>query len=443
MRKLCSFVLCGLMMSTMLAGCGIGSSDSKVLKISALDGGYGKKGWQEVIKKFEDKENVKVELVIDDNIADKLESEFEAGDVPDLIYLSVGSDGGFTDSMIAKKEIEDISDVLEEDVYGEDVKVKDKLINGITNGFSTRPYDDGKLYLAPIHYGPCGLFYNATLFKEKGWKVPTTWDEMWNLAEQAKAEGIALFTYPTAGYFDAFFSSLLNEMVGPDAYTKMMSYDVATWESQDAKNAFDIIGKLAQYTEPSTMANANKENFKKNQQLILDNRAIFCPNGPWLPTEMKDAPKAAGFTWGFVALPKVSADADSYTAAFTEQVYIPKDAENKGLAKKFITYLYSDEATEIFYKNGKAVMPTQNASEFIPEDDKDKKMIYSVYDNGTKAVTVGFKAMKHSVEGVNVSDPNTGVLYGTINDVMNGSIRVDTWYQEVIDGVRKIADANR
>ncbi|MFQ7172452.1 MAG: extracellular solute-binding protein [Thomasclavelia ramosa] len=109
----------------------------------------------------------------------------------------------------------------------------------------------------------CGLFYNAGLFEQKGWTVPTTWDEMWELGEKAKAEGIALFTYPTTGYFDAFFSALLNETVGADAYTKLMEYDTKTWQSAETKKAFEIVGKLAQYTEANTVANANKDNFTK------------------------------------------------------------------------------------------------------------------------------------------------------------------------------------
>ena len=441
MKKLIRAGVCGLLMCSLLSGCGVEYSDEKVLKISALDGGYGKKGWQEVIKKFEDKEHVKVELTIDNKIADKLQQAFDNKDIPDLIYLSIGSDGGFTDSMIAKKGLEDISDILDRNVYGEDVKVKDKLISGITNGFSTRPYDDGKLYLAPINYGPCGLFYNAALFREKGWKVPTTWDDMWKLGEIAKKEGIALFTYPTTGYFDAFFSALLSETVGEDAYTKMMSYDVTTWKSQDAKKAFDIIGRLVEYTDSSTVANANGDHFKKNQQLVLDNRALFCTNGTWLPTEMQDAPRVEGFEWGFSALPRVSADAPAYAAAFSEQVYIPQDAAHKELAKTFITYLYSDEAAEIFYKNGKAVMPTKNASEVIPEDDKENKLIYSIYDNGVKTASVGFKAMKSNVEDISISDPNKGVLYGSVNDVMSHVKSIDEWYQEVVLEIEKIAKA--
>ena len=224
MKKLVAMGLCSMMAVSVLAGCSSGGSDKaksddKVLKISGLNGGYGTKGWEEVAKAFEKaNKGVKVELTLEKNIADTLRPVITSGkDVPDLIYLSIGAEGKLTDTMVAEKQIKDISDVLEMSVPGEKTTVGDKLLPGFSNALTSSPYGDGKMYLAPINYGPCGLFYNAGLLKQKGWELPTTWDEMWALGDKAKAEGIALFTYPTTGYFDAFFSALLNETAGADA----------------------------------------------------------------------------------------------------------------------------------------------------------------------------------------------------------------------------------
>ena len=74
-----------------------------------------------------------------------------------------------------------------------------------------------------------------------------------------------------------------------------MNYEEGFWTSDDATRVLEIIAKLKDYTEPSVVANANGDNFKKNQQLILDNKALFIPNGDWLPSEMEDAPRADGF----------------------------------------------------------------------------------------------------------------------------------------------------
>ena len=69
---------------------------------------------------------------------------------------------------------------------------------------------------------------------------------------------------------------------------------------KEAKQALDVVGKLKNYLEPSVVANANNQGFTKNQQLILDDKALFIPNGTWLPDEMKDAPRTEGFEWGFM-----------------------------------------------------------------------------------------------------------------------------------------------
>ncbi|WP_154886769.1 carbohydrate ABC transporter substrate-binding protein [Longibaculum muris] len=440
-KKVLSLGLSVLMCGTLLAGCGGNKEEKgadasgKTLKIAGLDGGYGTKGWEAVAKKFEEAKGCKVELQFEKNIADTLRPVITSGkDVPDIIYLSVGSEGGLTDTLVKEKAITDISSVLDLKVDGK--TVKEKILPGFTDSLTSSPYSDGKLYLAPINYGPCGLFYNAGLFKSKGWEVPKTWDEMFELGEKAKKEGIALFTYPTTGYFDAFFSALLNEAVGPEKYNKLMNYDTATWKDAGVKKAFETVGKLAKYIEKNTVSNANKEGFTKNQQLILDNKALFCPNGTWLPGEMKDAPRAKGFEWGFTALPKLTADGDAYSTTFVEQMYIPaaSSKDNKDLAKEFIAYCYSDEAAKLFYENGGAVMPITTASSLMGENDQNK-LYYSVYDNGAKANAVGFAAAD-AIEGVDLTSAD-GILYGTVNSVMTGKKTVDQWYDAVIKAVQK------
>lgn len=411
------------------------TEETTVLKVSGLDGGYGSEGWAAVATTFEEETGIKVELNLEKNIAETLRPVLTSGkDVPDVIYLSVGAEGKLTDTMISEQQVLDITDLLGMTIPGESGTVSDKIIPGFTDSLTSSPYQDGKLYLAPINYSPCGLFYNAALFEEKGWTLPTTWEEMWALGDAAKAEGIALFTYPTTGYFDAFFSALLNETAGPEVYSKLMTYDTASWELPEVKEAFEIVGKLASYTEENTVANANADGFTKNQQLILDNKAIFVTNGTWLPGEMADAPRAEGFKWGFMALPALDASSDRFSTTFVEQVYIPSAATNVDAAKQFIAFIYSDKATELFYNNGGAVIPTVNASSLIKDTD-DNKLYYSIYDTGAKANAVGFAAVE-PVEGVDLTSAS-GILYGTVNSVVTGDKSVADWYNAVIEAVKK------
>lgn len=421
------------------------SGEEKTLKIAGLDGGYGREHWEELVKKFEENNpGVKVELTLEKNISEILRPQIQAQDVPDLVYLAVGSEGNLTDTLIKEKALLDITDLLDMEVPGEDIKVKDKIIPGFTDTLITNPYGDGKTYLAPLFYAPTGLFYNASLFEESGgkYKLPETWDDFLKLGEEAEKDGISLLTYPIAGYFDSFFYALLNEVGGPETFNKAMEYDVETWESPEVKEAFELIGKASKYVHPDTVSQANKEGFTKNQQLILDNKALFVPNGTWLPGEMEDAPRADGFEWGFMALPRFEGG-DSYAYTFFEQMYILEGAKEVDLAKEFMAYMYSDEAAKIIYDKSGAVQPIVNSSELMSADDPNK-LFFSIYDGGVKAAMGGFAAAP-PVEGVDLAS-GQGILFGTINSVVNGDKTVEQWHKEVVEAVEKIKavrDANK
>ncbi len=416
------------------------SVQAKTLKITGLDGGWGREHWEELVARFEAANpDVTVELTLEQNIAEILRPQIIARKYPDLIYLSVGSAGNLPDTLIKEKGILDITDLLAMPVPGEDVTVGEKIVPGFTDTLITNPYGDGKTYLAPLFYSPTGLFYNANLFGEGKYALPETWDEFFELGEEAKKDGIALFTYPTAGYFDAFFYALLTQVGGPDLFNRAMNYDVDAWTSPEATKAFEIVGELAKYVHPDTVAQANVAGFTKNQQLILDNEALFVTNGTWLPNEMADAPRAAGFEWGFTALPKLGEDGASYSYTFFEQMFIPKGAKEIDLAKQFMAYMYSDEAAEIIYEKSGAVQPILGASELMTDDDPNK-LFYEVYDRGAKAAMGGFAAAP-PVPGVVLAAGGDDILFGTVNSVVNGDVSVEEWQARVVDAVSKIKAA--
>lgn len=410
-------------------------AEEQVLKVAAFDGGYGTEMWDEITKKFmADNPGVTIELTAEKNLEEVISPLMKAGEYPDFVYLATGRELALPETLLKDKAILDISDVLSMEVPGEDITVGDKVIAGFTETLVTNPYGDGKTYLAPMFYSPCGLWYDANLLESKGWEVPETWDEMWELGDKAKEEGISLFTYPVAGYFDAFVFGLLAEIGGSDFYNKAMTYEDGIWETPEARKVFDIIGKLAQYMEPTTVGNANGDNFKKNQQLVLDNKAIFMPNGNWIIEEMKDAPRADGFEWGFMPLPAVEDGGDRCAFTFFEQSWIPEQAENKELAKKFMAYLYTDEAAEIFATKGGAIQPIKDVSKYI--SDENTKTIYSIYDTGAVAAMGGF-ASTEAVEGVSMKE----TLFFTIDSIVTGDKTVDEWQKAVEEVSDQLRDA--
>ena len=403
-----------------------GAGETTTIKVAALESAYEETYpgmWQEVCDAFTAQTGIAVELTVERNLEDVIGASMQGGDYPDVIHLATGREAGLTEQFINDKLIADITDVLDMTIPGEDVTVGDKIIEGFTDTSATNPYNDGKTYLAPMFYSPCGLFYNAGLFEEKGWTVPTTWDEMWELGDKALEEGIYLFTYPTAGYFDAFLYALMNVVGGSDFFNAATSFEEGIWETPEADALFEILDKLADYTHPSTPAQANDQDFTMNQQLVLDNQALFMPNGTWIVGEMAEAPRAEGFQWGMTALPALEDGGMGYSYTFLEQAWIPAGAANIDAAKQFIAFLYSDTAADIFAKGG-AVQPIRGMTDQL---EGDNKLFYSIYDSGAGAAMGSFAAYS-PIPGID----NTSVFFEPINSLVGGTLTIDDWRANII-----------
>ena len=403
-----------------------GAGETTTIKVAALESAYEETYpgmWQEVCDAFTAQTGIAVELTVERNLEDVIGASMQGGDYPDVIHLATGREAGLTEQFINDKLIADITDVLDMTVPGEETTVGDKIIEGFTDTSATNPYGDGKTYLAPMFYSPCGLFYNAGLFEEKGWTVPTTWDEMWELGDKALEEGIYLFTYPTAGYFDAFLYALMNVVGGSDFFNAATSFEEGIWETPEADALFEILDKLADYTHPSTPAQANDQDFTMNQQLVLDNKALFMPNGTWIVGEMAEAPRAEGFQWGMTALPALEDGGMGYSYTFLEQAWIPAGAANIDAAKQFIAFLYSDTAADIFAKGG-AVQPIRGMTDQL---EGDNKLFNSIYDSGAGAAMGSFAAYS-PIPGID----NTSVFFEPINSLVGGTLTIDQWKANII-----------
>ena len=440
MKKLLALVLVFMLALGVLSACGTPPADTSTppaedsttpddggdvvepagsIKVAAIETAYGTQMWTDVCAAFTEATGIEVELVTDKNLEDVIGPAMQGGEYPDVIHLATGREAGLTEQFIKDKNIADITDVLSMTVPGEDVTVSEKIAGGFTETSLTNPYGDGKTYLAPMFYSPCGLFYNAGLFEEKGWEVPTTWDEMWELGDKALEEGIYLFTYPTTGYFDAFFYALMYAAGGPEFFNEATVYTEGIWGSEAATTCFDIVEKLASYTNPITPAQANDQDFTQNQQLVLDNKALFMPNGTWIVGEMAEAPRAEGFKWGMTALPAVEEGGDRYSYTWFEQAWIPAGAVNIDAAKQFIAFLYSDTACEIFAASG-AIQPVLGIADTL---EGDNQLFYSIYDDGAKAAMGNFAAYK-SVAGLGT---NREEFFDPVNSLVSGTLTRDQW----------------
>ena len=427
-KKLISVSLVSVMAVSMLAACGGGSSnsdeggassegDSNVLKVAAFEGGNGAEIWEKITAAFEEETGCEVELTLSSELDQVLTKNIQNGDIPDIVYYNLGQASGFTETMLKEEAVADISDVFDDELKG-------KMLDGILDGTAAQPYGDGKIYLAPIFYTQTGFWYNANLVGEgKEYAVPTTWDEMFELGQQAKADGRALFTYPQPGYFDATIYAMLAQAGGTEFYNNALTYDANTWTSEEGRKVLDTVAQLVSSDNiwADTVSNANTDGgFKINQQAVIDGEALFMPNGSWVVGEMANS-TPADYEWGVMGVPKWSADESQAVYTFTEQMWVPC------LANKTTNAETGEES------DSPIVVPVKGAADKLPEG-----VIKSSFQTGDDVVAVtGTWATTAPIEGLDMK----GSVYGPIDSISNGAMTVDEWQEQLVDVWEQCANA--
>lgn len=429
---------------SMFAGCGnkTAETDSKpkeeqVLNIAVFEGGHGSEYWKEISKKFEEENpGVKVNVEANPKIGEIVRPRIASGDAPDFIYLGSTDKSGLATSLIKDNALEDISDVFEGEDPDGGGKLKDKILDGFLDTSLTAPYGDGKVYLAPLYYNVTGMWYNKTYFEDKGYKAPKTWDEFFALGDKAKADGKALFTYQglNPSYNEAMIWPMIASAGGEKDLKAVFNYEEGAWNSEGAKKALEAFEKIGKddYLLKGTVGMSHTA----AQQAFLDGKALFIPNGNWFEDEMKNTIPKEGFSFGFMA-PPVFKDGDTqYATTMMEQMYIPKVAKNKDLAKKFLAFQYKDENVKLNSELSGAVVPVKKGLEFAKEKlNQSNYECFKIFENGVKPITVDFKTVTGTE--VNIADE----VYNPMASIMNKKLTAKEWSDKLEKADAKLREA--
>ena len=122
-------------------------------------------------------------------------------------------------------------------------------ITGISEGFKSASSGlDGKQYFVPFYFYPWAVHYRKSVFAEKGYTVPATWDEFKALAEQMKTDGLIPLAgandgkWPQMGMFD-----MLNLRInGYDFHVSLMG-GKESWTDDKVKSVFSTWAEILPY----------------------------------------------------------------------------------------------------------------------------------------------------------------------------------------------------
>jgi len=105
---------------------------------------------------------------------------------------------------------------------------------------------EGELYSVPHELETLILYYNKTLFEEKGWTPPKTTDELMTLSQQVADAGIIPFSHANAEWRPSnewFVGEFMNHVAGPDAVYQALTGQ-KPWTDPEFVEAVDMLNTM-------------------------------------------------------------------------------------------------------------------------------------------------------------------------------------------------------
>ena len=277
---------------------------------------------------------------------EQLQPRFVAGSPPDIIYNGGAGDLNVA-SLVSDGQLLDLAPVLNAPSLDTPGKtVKETLIPGSQdNGVY-----GGKQYALKYTSSYNGIWHSSSLFKQKGWTVPDTWDKMISFSKDLKKAGTNPWTYQ--GKYPSYMNTLLDAMVfhqgGWDAILKIDNLEPNAWKQPAVKTALDAMYELVSndFFMPGTAGLTHTE----SQAEWLKGNAVFIPCGTWLEREMlKLIPD--GFDMVVQPVPSLSGDtqpATSIEGAFGGDFIVPTKAKYPNAGMEICRLLLSKTEATFF-----------------------------------------------------------------------------------------------
>lgn len=348
--KVVSLCLAVLMTGAMLAGCNGesgGSGDGKtVLKIAYVKAGFGDDWLKEICDAYtKEHPNVTFELESDADMTVKIGTRMEAGaNVPDVAMVL----GTFWQKFAAKGQLADLSDLYASDM--ERGTFHDKIIEG---NREVGKYA-GKYYMVPWADVCNGIIYNENMFKEHGWQVPKTVNDMFSLMDTMKAAGVTPFAFggKVIGYWDFPTLAWWAQAEGQDGMREFLKMEKPDVFKQNGRlQALQIYEKIIK-DKANYVDGAMGMDHTQSQMAFIQGKAAMIPMGAWMESEMRNS-IPEGFKMKMMLAPAVDgAKMDNVSVCTSaDMMFIPKKSKNIDVAKDFLKFMCRDDMLRVFTKH--------------------------------------------------------------------------------------------
>lgn len=291
-------------------------------------------------------------------VGEKLRPRFIAGNPPDVIDNS-GAGNLDTAALASEGLLLDLAPLMNAPAFDTPGKT---FAETLFPGSQAGGVFDGKQLALNMAYTVFGVWYSKSLFEEKGWTYPKTWDDMLGLCETIQSEGMACWTYQ-GQYPQYMVFGLLEGLVyklGGDAVWKAVdNLEPDAWRQEAIVTAVNQVAQLASkgYIMPGTEA----LNHTESQTEWLKGKAAFIPSGTWLENEMRGV-TPEGFDMVVAGSP---GPGNAIVAAAGETYFVPAQAKNPEAGMEYLRCLLSKASAAFFAQNVSSIMPVVGGTEGV------------------------------------------------------------------------------
>ncbi len=356
------------------------TNDPNSLKISVYLGGYGQVWINTLARQFE-AENPGVTVTIEANpdLASDIPNRLQNGS-PDDIFFSHGINWEF---LAVQGHIEPLNDLMQQEVEN-GIKLIDKIDQSL---LETASFND-TYYKLPWTNGVGGIVYNAKMFRDNGWEVPETYEELVTLADtiynanikvdpndmKPNAATIKPFVWSQETYYwDYLVFDWWAQINGTgffETYTALGSTDVFNPDLHPGHyQALEAWTNLIAKKPLHSVEDSVGKQYMAAQMDFLNGYAAMIPNAQWLESEMianinPEIMEMRMMPAPFMANAKTDTEGNpirvNYTVGAGDSIIIPKRAPNKELAKQFLLFLAKDSSIATFTEKTNGVLLAMN-----------------------------------------------------------------------------------
>ncbi len=271
-----------------------------------FEGGYGRDyidNAADIFRKLHPDNDMTVEGI--QRVQEVLQPRFIGGNPPDVIDNS-GAGNIPMDALVADNQLADFAPLMEAPSLDTPGKT---FAETLFPGSQDTGVFNGQQLLLNISFTVSGIWHSQSLFEEKGWEYPHTWDDMLALCETIKTDGaMAPWTYqgkyPQYMVFGVFMP-LVYKVGGIETIKSLDNLEDGAWLSDPVLQAATMIYQLT--ANDYILAGTEGLTYTESQAEWLQGHAAFIPCGTWLENEMRDL-TPEGFNMVIDPVPGPTAD---------------------------------------------------------------------------------------------------------------------------------------